>query len=523
VEVQGETDQRHGPAVGKMTGDPPSNFDDLPSDDPMRSWTFGGRSGPLVYDGKINWSKPPSKKSQVDVTETSPVVRTDSGNAELFAKLHGADLRYCYTLKRFLAFDGARWKPDDNGEAERCTKETVRYLAKLAAETDGDAERKALLDWATKCECAFRREAILRLVRSEISVPFDALDTDPWLFNVANCTLDLRTGGRRGHDRADLITKVAHVDYQEAAACPTWMAFLNRVMEGDQELIGFLQRTAGYCLTGDVSADAVWVLHGRGANGKTRFTGALQDLMGEYARSVNPELLLTSRNDGGANKASPDLMVLRGTRFALFAETDEGRTLSAAMLKRLSSTDRIAARGLHADACEFPPSHKSILMTNHRPRVRSADHGTWRRIFLVPFTVTIPDHEQDQGLRDKLRAELPGILAWAVRGCLDWQKRGGGRPGLAAPERVLAATKEYRNEEDVIAPFLEDACTLASGERIGKGELYGAYTDWAERNKERPEGSRTFNAYIRELEGITDTKSGSVRQWKGISLRGGAR
>lgn len=187
-------------------------------------------------------------------------------------------------------------------------------------------------------------------------------------------------------------------------------------------------------------------------------------------------------------------------------------------MKKITGRDRIPARQLYGQAIEFAPTHKLFLHTNHRPRIRSADEGTWRRILLVPFDVTIPKGEQDPHLLETLRTELPGILAWAVRGCLQWQKRGG-TEGLAPPERVQLATRSYREEEDVMAPFLAEMCVLAAGERIAKGELFKTYEKWAEDNRENPVGSRTFNARIQELPGVAGKKSGRVRRWEGIRLR----
>jgi P4 family phage/plasmid primase-like protien len=444
---------------------------------------------------------------------------TDAGNAQRFVAEHGAHVLCCGGIGRWFVYDGKRWVADDTFEVERLAKETVRRMYSTAAQSPNPKEIAA---WALKSESGAHLDALLKRARSDpaIVVRQDELDGDPWVLNVANGTIDLRTGQLRPHDPADLITKLAPVEYEPSATCPTWDRFLEQATDERAELAGFLRRLAGYSLTGDNSAEVMPAFMGKAASGKTTMTGILQEVAGDYARTGNPELLLTSRNDGGANKASPDLIALRGARLVVFAETAEGRGLSSAMLKRAVSTDRISARALYQGACEFTPTHKAILMTNHRPRVRAADEGTWRRILHVPFDRTCPEKDRDNSLRDKLRAELPGILAWAVRGCLEWQEGGGGRAGLAAPDCVLNATRQYREEEDPLAPFLADACVIDHAAKVLKGDLFKAYETWCERNKEPAEGRRAFDARIADMDHVDSTRiHGGNRAWTGIGLK----
>jgi putative DNA primase/helicase len=445
---------------------------------------------------------------------------TESGNAERLAAEHGDDMRYCAPWRQWLVWDGRRFKRDDTGEAERRAKETVRNIARDSDATERDSRRKELLAWATRSESAKARTALLQLARVEkrVAVSPEAFDGDPWLFNVENGTVDLRAATRHPHCRSDLITKLAPVAFDPSAACPTWDRFLERIMAGDPEMIEFLQRTAGYALTGDVSAEALFFCVGKGRNGKTTFLATLQELFGDYGRSIRPDLLLAGGTDKAANRASPDLMALCGARLAICSETEEGRALSAATVKQITSRDRIVGRALYAQATEFVPSHKLFLQTNHRPQVRSADEGTWRRILYVPFDVTIPEKDRDPHLLEKLLAERAGILAWAVRGTQAWLAGGCGVEGLKPPAKVRQATKAYREEEDMIAPFLSDACVLEVGAKVGKGELFANYEAWAQRNKEHPVSARTFNARIRDLDGVAEGRTGGLRFWRGIGL-----
>jgi len=438
---------------------------------------------------------------------------TDTANAERFARQHRDWMRYCYPWRKWLAWDGRRWAEDETGEAQRKAKETVRSIAAEALDVD-DLHRPLLLSWAVKSEEARRRDNMLRLAQSEFGIPVRPieLDADPWLLNVENGTLDLRSGQIHEHRRGEMITKLAPLRYDPHARCPEWLRFLDRVMGGDALLIDFLRRVAGYMLTGDVSAEVAFFLVGAGANGKSTFLRTLQDMLGDYARSVPAEMLVEDKSNG----ATPERMILRGTRLAVCQETAEGKALNAATLKQITSRDKIAARALYQDACEFEPSHKLLVGTNHKPKVRSADEGTWRRILLVPFTVTIPEAERDPHLLEKLRTEAGGILSWAAAGCREWVAAGGGHVGLKVPQTVLAATKQYRESEDALGPFVADRCLLGPNERVGKPTLLSAYRRWCEETGETALSSRTFNTRISELPGLRSGKSMNTRIWYGI-------
>jgi putative DNA primase/helicase len=322
------------------------------------------------------------------------------------------------------------------------------------------------------------------------------------------------------------------VAYDPQAACPTWERFLWRIiggtnLEDDTEdrgagesdnrqaaddrakrLIGFLQRAIGYSLTGETREQCLFVLHGSGANGKSTFLEVLQTLLGDYAQSTpSASLLAKDRHDGIPN----DIARLRGARLVTAVEIGQGRRLNEELMKRLTGQDTITARFLHAEFFDFRAEFKLFIACNHLPTITGTDHAIWRRIRLIPFTVTIPETEQDKDLPAKLQAELPGILAWAVRGCLAWQ-----REGLGTPEEVKQATAGYRASMDQIGRFIEECCLVSQQVRIKASELYEAYKKWCDANGEQAATLSAFGHYLEE-QGFAKHKIGTI--WRlGIGL-----
>ena len=331
----------------------------------------------------------------------------------------------------------------------------------------------AAVTWAKASQARGKLEAAVKLAESEgaVSANADQFDANPWLLNCANGVLDLRTGTLRPHNRGDLFTALAPVAYDPAATCPTWDAFLTRIMGGSAELISFLQRVIGYSLTGSVREQVLFFLYGAGANGKSTFLKTILAMLGrDYAKQAAPDVLIES-----SDRHPTELADLAGVRFVASIEVSEGKRLAEALVKQLTGGDPVKARLMRQDFFQFDPAFKILLAANHKPVVKGTDFAIWRRIKLIPFTVTIPEAEQDKTLGDKLLAELPGILAWAVRGCLAWQ-----RDGLGIPAEVIDATVAYRAESDELAPFLEECCNLGERLQAQAGPLFEAYKKWAE-------------------------------------------
>jgi putative DNA primase/helicase len=387
-------------------------------------------------------------------------------------------------------------------------KLTVRAMYENAAVIEDDKERKSLVAHARRSESEARLRAAVALAATDqrvIAHP-EVLDHDPMLLNVANGTVHLEFGEILDADPADLITKLAPVEYDHGAEAPTWLDFLERVTNGRQELIEFLQRAVGYSLTGLTNAQVFFVLYGTGANGKSTFIETLRALLGDYGQQTPAETFLERRGESVPN----DLARLPGARFVSAVETPEGRRLNETAVKRLTGEDTITARFMRGEWFEFRPVFKCWLATNHRPDVRGTDEAIWRRVRLVPFTVTIPPAERDPDLPAKLRAELPGILRWAVEGCLAWRQ-----DGLGDPEPVTAATAAYRSEMDTLGSFLEECCVLREDVVVKAGDLHEAYTVWS--------GDRTLTKKALGLRlaerGFQPIKRRDGRWWKGVGLR----
>lgn len=403
--------------------------------------------------------------------KTTPLC-DDIGNGQRLIARHGAELRYLGARKGYIFFDGKRWAFDDVNKTEAWAKATARCIYVEASQAADDALAHKLSEHAKKSASAARVAAMLTMARSEpgISIKHDVLDVDPMLFNISNGTIDLRTGKLRQHERADMLTKLAVVVYDPSAKCPLFLAFLDRIMAGNADLIAFLQRAVGYCLTGQTGERCLFILHGSGANGKTVFIETIAALLGDYAKAVPASALLSCRSE---ERPRNDLAMLAGVRMASATETNEGRKLDEAIVKIVTGGDRISARFLFCEHFTFTPTFKLWMATNHKPEIRGTDDAIWARIRLIPFNVTIPEAERDPELKNKLRTELSGILNWALAGCMEWQQR-----RLDPPKEVIDATEGYRLEQDQVGEFIEEACVTADGISASASALFEGYCKW---------------------------------------------
>ena len=443
---------------------------------------------------------------------------TDLGNAERMAAWHGHDIRFCKSLD-WMVHDSQRWVRDETGEVMRRAKGTVRFMLSQARTWEGPQnQRNRYEKHCLKSQAARRLAGMINLVQSERSIAVRAheFDADPWLLNVVNGTIDLRTGVLREHRREDLITKLAPVTYDPSAKCPRWERFLEEV-QPDASVRGYMKRLCGYAITGVIRDHVLPVNCGKGRNGKGVFTNTLQFMLGDYATTVPTELLMAKKND----QHPTERMTLLGRRLAVATETEENRQLATALVKQLTGGDPISARLVHRDFVTFNPTHKLMLATNNRPIIRETTDAIWERVHLIPWSMTFTGTSADETLGEKLKGEAAGILRWAIEGCLEWQ-----RVGLDPPEIIVAATAHYRADMDVLGDFLAELCVLAPEARVSRAALRSAYEAWcAEVGEKFPLGAKTFAERLRERS-ITDVpsmrapgKKTPVRGWEGIRLR----
>jgi putative DNA primase/helicase len=471
---------------------------------------------------------------------------TELGVAERVCREHEGELFFVPERGEWFKWDGRRWVEDATKQIWEFAIKTIRNIAKEAEtklatcnakmleilEMRASAKRTEALEvfdpkvvdaaqmamkalaFSRSMETKAKISAVVELTEAlpTLIKRYAQLDADPWLFNVSNGTLDLRTGELRQHRREDYLTKISEVVYDRGARAPRFDAFLREVIP-DAELRGYVQRAHGYTLTGLTTEQCMFICDGTGANGKSVLAKLRRAYMGEYQRTTPSNTFLERRGDGPRN----DLAALVGARLAAVSETPKGKALDETLIKAVTSGDMLSARFLHKEYFEFPPHFKIWMDTNHLPNIGGEDDGIWRRVRVVPFQVTIEEAKQNKKLDQELiDSELPGILRWAVEGCLSWRRQGLGQPALMSDEM-----SEYREESDPLSEWLDVACN-PTGTCTSK-EIWESYTSHCVRHNLTPVPRKELTRYLKHRKfgraKVTTKEGAQVRGWKGLSLK----
>lgn len=462
-----------------------------------------------------------------DVIDSSVASKnTELANAYRLQTQHGGNLLHVAGVGWHVWGENGPWRHDKDA-AHRLAFGLGRTIQQEADDMDawvyeatvdglGLEEQKRREDirknrtaWAKASESKKVVENSMSMAEHILSTAADTLDVQPLLVGCPNGVLDLATGAMREHRREDRITKTIACDYDPAARAPLWDAFVHRVMGGDAELIAYLKTLCGYMLCGERGEHALPVFFGSGANGKSTFLATIQTLMGDYAGTASPGLLL-ARKDSDQLGA---IAALRGRRLVVVSESGETERLDESRVKQITGGDRIAGRPIYKEFIEFTPTHMAVLQTNSRPRVTGTDDGIWRRLKLVPFAVTIPAAERDPELPAKLRAEFPGILAWMVEGWRLYQQH-----GFVEPQAVKLATATYRSDSDSVGRFIAERCSVDPTFTATTLAVYSAYQSWCAENGERSMSQTALGLKLAERPGIEKTRTGSARGWRGLRI-----
>lgn len=458
---------------------------------------------------------------------------SDAGNAERLVDRFGPDVRWSDGVQGdgWLVWDGTRWAPDNmrqlNTYALHVGRDVIAHAAAVSQQLrDVQAragsppspaesaqisalrtEAKLWERWARDSEMVGHVKAMQTLAQGHVAIDQERLDADAWALNTPSGVVRLLTGGLEPHDRDALHTKITGASPE--GDCPTWIAFLTRIMGGDAEMVAFLQRVVGYCLTGSTREQCIFILYGNGSNGKSTFLDTIRSVLGDYVRHARAETFMKDNRGGGIPN---DVAALRGARVVTASEPSQGERLDESLVKEMTGDSAMTARFMRGEFFTFQPQFKVLLATNHRPVIRGTDHGIWRRIRLVPFTEKISDEEKDRELGAKLAREASGILRWAVEGCLAWQ-----REGLNPPEAVLMATDAYRADMDLLGHFLAERCVVGA-QTVKNTPLYKAFYDWCTDNGEKPRSHKWMSEALQDRGFKQKGGHKDGRTWIGLGL-----
>jgi putative DNA primase/helicase len=477
--------------------------DSVLSDKPQKRDTAPPAGGmPLNFDPPRETAKKATpKESPRSVSASSPVPFTEDALACQFVARHGDRLRYVSRWGKWMQYTGTVWQEEDTLLPFDLARQICRDNCELPTVTE--AIKKNLSAASTVA-------AIVKMASADRqhAAKADQWDRNPMALNTPAGTVDLTAGTMQAHQALDYHSKITAVG-PSSKAPDLWLQFLDRIFE-DKYIIPYLQRVCGYFLTGSTREHAMFFCWGSGKNGKSTFTRTLVGILNGYAREASVETFTETKSD----QHPTGLAGLQGSRLALVRETEKNSYWQEAKLKECTGGDRVTARYMRQDFFDFQPEFKLLVNGNNKPRLRSVDEAIRRRMNLIPFSVTIPEHERDPHLYDKLTATWPQILGWMVEGCLDWQQN-----GLCPPESVTGATNEYLSDEDKVGLWLEERCILGPQETASSTACYLDWVAWHEQIGEHAGSQRAFSQDLAAREGIRNERTRTGRMFIGLSLK----
>lgn len=489
-------------------------LDEAEIDPTIKSGLNAGRRHPrtlpfLPMQGQAEAEVPSNSPNLTELL--AELGETDTDNAKRLAERYANKI--LYTKGRgWLVYKQGRWLTGADTECIEFAKETARLIADETSYLSSDDAKAARARFAKVSLSKGALDRMVDLAKGLFAVEDSQLDDNPWLFNTLNGTVDLRTGYLEKHDPSDLLTQIAPVNADRKAKCPTFKAFLKRITGNDRKLMRYIRKCIGYSLTGETKEQVFFFCHGAsGSNGKSTLINLIRDLLGDYGRHTPTDTLMVKQYD---NAISNDQARLAGVRMVTAVEANFNRHLDEAKLKAMTGGEKITARFMRQEFFEFTPAFKLWFVANDRPRVRGTDTAMWRRIRVIPFNVKIPDAEIDKDLPAKLRAEWSGILAWAVRGCLTWQKE-----GLVPPPAIQQASKDWADAADHLKRFVGEVLIEEPDHKVAAGSLHDHYGQWCRRNGETALGTNKFASALQTQHNLQRKRTKRGSEWVGVKFR----
>ena len=417
----------------------------------------------------------------------------DTGNADRFIDRYGHLYKHSYITNKFYIYDGQKWKVDDRGAIRKLIDEMIESIKNekvLHSEDVTEEEaREAFQKYYKKTRGTQSKKNIINELMHRKTVTPDEFDKDDMLLNVANGYIDLTSRELYKHDINRMFSQIANTDYSEKMQPAVWLDFLNDIFAGDKAVIRYIQKALGYSLTGSTREQVMFILFGKGRNGKSIFVETIAEILGDYSNNMQAKSLMVKKNDN----VNTDIARLSKARFVTSSEPNEGFRFDEGLIKQITGGDKVTARFLYAEEFEYTPKFKIWVSTNHKPIIRGTDDGIWRRLVLIPFDVQIPEEKVDKDLKYKLLREAPAILNWMAEGAYMWM-----REGLELPGKLKASSKAYRTEMDVIEQFIEDECKRVDDGRVKANELYSVYKNWANENNAYKMSNKDFGQKMKE-------------------------